>query len=106
MGRLISLILIAGLAYGGLYVYYGVTVEDAIKAQLDRRGLTAVEVEQIDYGFMAPLSSEATITAELDYRGAEATVTVRLEGHPIFSDEVRMELEELRGLRLRFGAGE
>ncbi|WP_104204022.1 hypothetical protein [Billgrantia saliphila] len=106
MGRLLALVLIAGLAYGGLYIYYGVVVEDAIKAQLDRRGLTAVEVEQIDYGFMAPLSNEATISAELDYRGAEATVSVRLEGHPVFSESVRIELEGLQALRLRFGASE
>ncbi|KAA0013844.1 hypothetical protein F0A17_05745 [Billgrantia pellis] len=106
MGRLLSLVLIAGLAYGGLYIYYGVIVEDAIEAQLERRGLTAVEVEQIDYGFMAPLSNEATISAELDYRGAEATVTVRLEGHPLFSDEIRIQLEGLQALRLRFGENE
>ncbi|MCE8032247.1 MAG: hypothetical protein LPK20_13195 [Halomonas sp.] len=105
MGRLISLIFIAALAYGGLYVYYGHVVKQAIDEQLDARGLTALEVQRIEYDPLAPLSTQATIRAEVSYRGADATVTIRLHGHPIFSDEVRMELEGLQNLRLRFGVG-
>jgi hypothetical protein len=105
LGRLISLIFIAALAYGGLYVYYGHVVKQAIDEQLDARGLTALEVQRIEYDPLAPLSTQATIRAEVSYRGADATVTIRLHGHPIFSDEVRMELEGLQNLRLRFGVG-
>ncbi|MCE8019963.1 hypothetical protein HOP51_07530 [Halomonas sp. MCCC 1A11036] len=105
MGRLISLIFIAALAYGGLYVYYGHVVKQAIDEQLDARGLTALEVQRIEYDPLAPLSPQATIRAEVSYRGADATVTIRLHGHPVFSDEVRMELDGLQNLRLRFGVG-
>ncbi|QOR38516.1 hypothetical protein HNO52_08330 [Billgrantia diversa] len=104
MGRLISLLFIAALAYGGLYLYYGHVVRQAIDEQLDARGLTALEVQRIDYDPMAPVSNEATVSAEVGYRGADATVTIRLQGHPIFSDEMRMELDGLQNLRLRFGA--
>lgn len=103
MGRLISLIFLAALAYGGLYLYYGHVVRQAIDQQLEARGLTALEVQRVEYAPLAPLSTQATIRAEVSYRGADATVTVRLHGHPIFSDEVRMELDGLQNLRLRFG---
>ncbi|MBA2778514.1 hypothetical protein [Billgrantia kenyensis] len=106
MSRLISLILIAALAYGGLYLYYGQVVRQAIDQQLEARGLSAVEVRRVEYEPLAPLSTRATIAAEISYRGADATVTVRLDGHPIFSDEVRMELDGLQALRLRWGVGE
>jgi hypothetical protein len=105
VGRLISLIFIAALAYGGLYLYYGHAVRQAIDEQLEARGLTALEVEGIEYGPLAPVSSQATIHADVSYRGANATVTIRLHGHPLFSDEVRMELDGLQALRLRFGVG-
>lgn len=105
MGRLISLIFLAALAYGGLYFYYGHVVRQAIDQQLEARGLSAVEVRRVTYEPLAPLSPRATIAAEIHYRGADATVSVRLEGHPIFSDEVRMELDGLQNLRLRFGVG-
>ncbi|MFQ3787068.1 hypothetical protein [Halomonas sp. A29] len=105
MGRLISLIVIAGLAYGGLYLYYGHVVRQAIDEQLAARGLDALEVQRIDYGPLAPVSTEATIRADVSYRGADATVTIRIQGHPIFSDEMRMELDGLQNLRLRIGTG-
>lgn len=106
MGRLISLIFIAALAYGGLYLYYGHLVRQAIDGQLEARGLTALEVQGIDYGPFAPVSGQATIRADVSYRGADATVSIRLLGHPLFSDELRMELDGLQALRLRFGVGE
>ncbi|MBW6392105.1 hypothetical protein [Billgrantia antri] len=106
MGRLISLMFIAALAYGGLYFYYGHVVEQALEEQLEARGLTALEVQRIEYEPLAPLSTEATIRAEVGYRGADATVTIRLHGHPLFSDEMRMELDGLQNLRLRFNVGE
>lgn len=105
MGRFISLVFIAALAYGGLYLYYGHVVRQAINEQLEARGLTALEVEGIEYGPLAPVNSQATIHADVSYRGADATVSIHLQGHPIFSDEVRMELDGLQALRLRFGVG-
>jgi hypothetical protein len=63
MGRLFSLIVIAGLLYGGLYFYYGVSVKHAIEQQLDARGLTALEVERVDYGLLAPASTDTQVSA-------------------------------------------
>ncbi|WP_444677991.1 hypothetical protein [Halomonas sp. E19] len=105
MGRFLSLIVLAALAYGGLYVYYGIAVERIVEEQLERRGLSALEVSRIDYHWLAPVSTETTLRAEVSYRGADATVTVRVHGHPVFSDEVRIELDGLQNLRLRFGVG-
>ncbi|MBF8222411.1 hypothetical protein [Halomonas sp. 328] len=106
MGRLFTLIVVAGLAYGGLYFYYGVVVKQAVAEQLDAYGLEALEVKRIDYEPLAPLRTQSTVTATLGYRGAEAGLMIRLDGHPIFSDEVRMELQGLQALRLTLGAGQ
>lgn len=106
MGRLFTLIVITGLLYGGLYLYYGVTVKQIIEQQLHARGLTAVEVERVDYGLLAPASTDTRISATVHYRSAEASLDIRVIGHPIFSDEVRLELDGLQALRLTLGAGE
>ncbi|AMC99297.1 MULTISPECIES: hypothetical protein [Halomonas] len=106
MGRLFSLIVMMGLAYGGLYLYYGVAMKQAIEQQVADRGLSTLEVERIDYGPLAPLTSETRISATVTYRGAEATLDIRVLGHPIFSDEIRVELDGLQALRLRIGSGE
>ncbi|MBD3896091.1 hypothetical protein IEI94_09535 [Halomonas sp. ML-15] len=105
MGRLFSLIVIAGLAYGGLYLYYGVAVKDAIEQQLEARGLSALEVDSVDYGLLAPLSTDTQLSIDVRYRGAEASLDVRVIGHPVFSDEVRLELDGLQALRLSIGTG-
>ena len=105
MGRLLSLIVIAGLAYGGLYVYYGMAVTQAVEQQLEARGLGAVTVESVDYGPMAPLTTDARLSTQVSYRGANATLDIRMHGHPVFSDEVRLELDGLQALRLTIGAG-
>ena len=48
MGRFVFyLVLFAGLAYGGLYFYYGVTVKQLIKQELGARGFTALDVERV-----------------------------------------------------------
>ncbi|MCE9683626.1 hypothetical protein [Halomonas alkalisoli] len=106
MGRLFSLIVIVSLAYGGLYFYYGVAMKQVIERQIEDRGLAALEVENIHYGPLAPVSSDARISATVNYRGAEATLNIRVIGHPIFSDEMRVELDGLQALRLRIGTGE
>lgn len=106
MGRFIfSLLLLAGLAYGGLYVYYGETVTQAVDERLDGLGLTAVEVEGIDFSPLAPLGTGARITADVTYQGAVATLDLRLTGHPLFSEEIRLELDGLQALRLTLGTG-
>ncbi|GHE20278.1 hypothetical protein [Halomonas urumqiensis] len=105
MGRLLSLIVIAGLAYGGLYIYYGIVVERAIEQQLEARGLTALEVERVDYGPLAPLTTDTRLSTDVRYRGAEASLDIRVIGHPVFSDEVRLELDGLQALRLSIGTG-
>lgn len=106
MGRFILLIvLLAGLAYGGLYVYYGESVTQAVDARLDGLGLTAVEVEGVEFGPLAPLGTDARIVADVTYQGAEATLDLRLTGHPLFSEEIRLELDGLQALRLTIGGG-
>lgn len=106
MGRLLSLIVIVSLAYGGLYFYYGMAMKQVIEQQINDRGLTALEVERIQYGPLAPVTSDARISATVNYRGSEATLNIRVIGHPIFSDEMRVELDGLQALRLRIGTGE
>lgn len=106
MGRLLSLIVIAALAYGGLYVYYGITLQQTIAEQLEARGLAALEVQSVDYGLLAPASTNSQVSATVSYRGAEASLDIRVIGHPVFSDEIRLELDGLQALRLRIGAGQ
>ncbi len=106
MGRLFSLIVIVGLAYGGLYLYYGVAMKQVIEQQIDDRGLSALEVERIHYGPLAPITTQARISATVTYRGAEATLDIRVIGHPVFSEELRVELDGLQALRLRIGGGQ
>lgn len=106
MGRLLTLIIIAGLAYGGLYLHYDRAVTRAIETRLDGLGLSALEVERLDFAPLAPLSAEAMIAADVVYQGAEATLDLRLTGHPLFSEELRLELDSLQALRLTIGAGQ
>ncbi|MDR5867481.1 hypothetical protein [Halomonas koreensis] len=106
MSRLLSLALIAGLAYGGLYLYYGAAVEAAVEDALADMGLTALTVEDIDYAPTAPLGREATITADIVYQGAAASIDLTLHGHPLFSEEIRLELGGLQALRLTIGGGQ
>ncbi|SDM60073.1 hypothetical protein SAMN05192555_11580 [Franzmannia pantelleriensis] len=105
MGRFLSLIVLAGLAYGGLYVYYGMAATQAIEQQLEARGLTALEVERVAYGPLAPLTTDTRLSTDVRYRGAEASLDIRVIGHPVFSDEVRLELDGLQALRLSIGTG-
>ncbi|SEM33882.1 hypothetical protein [Halomonas caseinilytica] len=104
MGRLLSLIVIIALAYGGLYVTYGMALKDDVAQAITDIGLGTVEVDGIDYGPLAPLGTEARITAEVRYQGASATVDLGLHGHPLFSEETRLELGGLQALRLTIGA--
>lgn len=97
--------LLAGLAYGGLHFYYGVEVKQALDQRLDDLGLTAVEVRRIDFAPMAPLASDTHVSAEVTYGGAEASLDIRVIGHPVFSDETRLELDSLQALRLTIGTG-
>ncbi|SDN69271.1 hypothetical protein SAMN04487957_101405 [Halomonas shengliensis] len=103
MGKLFGLIVIGGLAYGGLYFYYGVSVKQAIEQQLDARGFDAIQVERVDFPVTAPLSQDTRLAATLDYRGAEATLDIRVIGHPVFSDEITLELDGLQSLSLTLG---
>lgn len=106
MGRfVVTLALLAALVYGGLHWYYGHAAERAIEEQLEARGLDAVELEGVDYGWLAPISREARITARVRYRGASASLDIRVVGHPLFDDEVRLELDGLQALRLSIGLG-
>jgi len=102
---ILMLAALTGLAYGGLNFYYGVEIKRALEQRLDDLGLTAVEVRRIDFDPMAPLASDSRITAEVIYGGAEASLDIRVIGHPVFAEETRLELDSLQALRLTIGAG-
>ncbi|RAH38361.1 hypothetical protein [Halomonas sp. SL1] len=106
MGRLFSLIVIAGLAYGGLYLAYGMALKQDVAQALDDMGLTAVDVDGVGFDLLAPLGTEANITADVHYRGAAASIDLTAHGHPLFSEEVRLELGGLQALRLSIGGGQ
>lgn len=106
MGRLLSLIVIAALAYGGLYVTYGMAVKKHVTQTLTDMGLTAVEVDGVSYDPLAPLGTEAEVTADVHYRGAAAGIDLTVHGHPLFSEETRLELGGLQALRLTIGGGQ
>ena len=74
MGKLFSLIILLALGYAGIYFYYGVVVEREVQQQLDDRGLTAVSVDNIEYGVLAPLNTTANIEVTVTYRGSQATL--------------------------------
>ncbi|KXS38266.1 MAG: hypothetical protein AWU55_1483 [Halomonadaceae bacterium T82-2] len=106
MGRFVfSLVLLAGLAYGGLYVYYDTSVTQAVAARLDGLGLTAVTVDGLDFPPLAPLSDDARIAAEVHYGGAEATLDMHLTGHPLFTRQMHLAFDGLQALRLTLGTG-
>lgn len=106
MGRLFTLIVVVGLVYGGLYFVYGVKVKQGVTEQLDAYGLERLEVKKVEYKPLAPLRSESGVSATLVYRGAEAQLDIRVIGHPIFSEEMRLEPQGLQALRLTLGAGQ
>lgn len=103
---ILTLAALAGLAYGGLYFYYDVEIKRALDQRLDDLGLTAVEVRRVDFAPMAPLASDTHVTAEVTYGGAEASLDIRVIGHPLFSEETRLELDSLQTFRLTIGAGQ
>ncbi|MDR5900367.1 hypothetical protein QC823_15485 [Halomonas vilamensis] len=103
MGKLFSLIIVLALAYAGLYVYYGVAVKQEVEQQLEDRGLSAISVDDVTYGVTAPISTSANIAITVTYRGAQATVDMAVQGHPVFSDEVSVEFDSLQALRLGIG---
>jgi hypothetical protein len=104
MGRLFfTLMMVAGLGYGGLYFYYGVSVKQAVEQRLDDLGLDDLAVKRVHFDPTAPLREDTRVAADIEYGGGDATVELRVIGHPVFSDDVTLELQGLQGLRLRFG---
>lgn len=103
MRKLISLIVLVALGYTGVYFYYGHAVKQEVQQQLDNRGLSAVSVDNVEYGVLAPLSTSANLTVSVTYRGTQADLDLTVEGHPVFSDEVSVRLDGLQALRLGIG---
>ncbi|MCO7248101.1 hypothetical protein [Halomonas sp. Mc5H-6] len=106
MGKLFSLIIVLALGYAGLYVYYGVAVQQEVEQQLEDRGLSSISVDDVTYGLTAPVSTSANIAITVTYRGAQATVDMAVQGHPVFSDEVSVEFDGLQALRLGINFGQ
>ncbi|WP_447955995.1 hypothetical protein [Vreelandella sp. EE7] len=100
MGKLISLIVVLALGYAGVYFYYGHAVKQEVQQALDERGLSGVNVESVEYGLWAPVSTSTEITLNVSYRGSQAALNLGIEGHPVFSDEVSVTLDGLQALRL------
>jgi hypothetical protein len=105
MGKLFSLLIVLALGYAGLYVYYGVVVKQEVQQQLDDRGLSAVSVDDVQYGITAPISTSANIAITVTYRGAQAIIDMAVQGHPLLSDEVTIEFDGLQAFRLGIGFG-
>ncbi len=106
MGKLFSLLVLLGLGYFGLHTYYGMAVEKVLDEQLDKRGMTAVELDNLDYGWLAPISQSAVVSANVSFRGASASLELAVEGHPLFGDELKVFFGSLEGLRLGIDFGE
>lgn len=106
MGKLFSLLVLLGLGYAGLYFYYGVVIEKEVEEQLEARGLSSVSVDNVEYDWLAPVSDSTNITVTLSYRGSQAAVNVQVQGHPLVSDEVTVQLDSLQALRLGLSFGQ
>lgn len=106
MGKLLSLLVLLGLGYAGLYVYYGVVIEREVEQQLEARGLSSVSVDNVEYDWLAPVSNSANIAVTLSYRGSQAAVNMQIQGHPLVSDEVTVQLDSLQALRLGLSFGQ
>lgn len=106
MGKLFSLIVVVALGYAGIYFYYGVVVEREIQQQLDDRGLSAVSIDNVEYGLLAPVSTSTEISVTMTYRGSQATLDLAVQGHPLFSDEVTVKVDSLQALRLGISFGQ
>ncbi|MFC3283380.1 hypothetical protein [Litchfieldella rifensis] len=102
MKKLVSLLIVVAMVYGGLFFYYGEAVKDAVKEGLRSSGFSAVEVVSADYDWLAPLRTRSTASVVVRYRAAEAVVDVSVNGHPIFSSESEIELSGLQMLNFRF----
>ena len=106
MGKLLSLLVLLGLGYFGVYTYYGMAVEKVLDEQLDESGMTAVEVDNLDYSWLAPISQSAEVSANVRYRGASVSLELAVEGHPLFGDELQVSLGSLKGLSLGIDFGQ
>lgn len=106
MGKLFSLLIVLGLGYAGLYVYYGVVIEKEVEEQLEARGLSSVSVDNVEYDWLAPVSNSANIVVTLSYRGSQAAVNMQIQGHPLVSDDVTVQLDSLQALRLGISFGQ
>lgn len=103
MRFILTLVVLAGLVYGGLYVYYDTSLSRAVEERLGNAGLGDVTVEAVNFSPLAPLLTETEVNADVAYGGLDASVTLRVEGHPLFTDELSLELDGLEALRLGIG---
>lgn len=106
MGKLFSLLVLLGLGYTGIYLYYGVVIEREVEEQLEARGLSSVSVDNVEYDWLAPVSDSTNIAVTLSYRGSQAAVNMQVQGHPLVSDDVTVQLDSLQALRLGIGFGQ
>lgn len=105
MRFILTLVVLAGLGYGGLYLYYDASLSSAVEARLDGVGLGDATVSAVDFGPLAPLVTEADVSAQVTYGGLDASVQLHVQGHPLFTDEFALDLSGLEALRLGIGGG-
>ncbi|MGO1625620.1 MAG: hypothetical protein ACTHXI_00800 [Halomonadaceae bacterium] len=105
MRFIVMLVVLAGLGYSGLYMYYDASLSRAVEARLDGVGLGDVTVSAVDFSPLAPLVTETEISAEVTYGGLDASVSLHVQGHPLFTDELALDLSGLKALRLGIGGG-
>lgn len=106
MRFIFKLVVLAGIAYAGLYFYYDHTMKQTVAAQVSELGLQNVEVKSIEFDYTAPLKKDANIKANVIYRGAGAGLDIRVIGNPVLSDSVDLELDGLKALQLNIGGGQ
>lgn len=103
MRFIVYLVVLAGLVYGGLYMYYDASLSSAVEERLSDSGLGDVTVSGVDFSLLAPLSTEAKVSADVAYGSLDASVNLQATGHPLFGDELRVDLSGLEALRLGVG---
>lgn len=107
MRLMVTLLALAGVGYAGLYMYYDAGLARATEARLSELGLDAARVESLEFSPLAPLLTEAEVSATVTYSSFKADVTLHVDGHPLFTDELSLGLDGLKGLLLEIGpAGE
>lgn len=106
MRFIVMLLVLAAIGYGGLYLSYDAGLTRATEAQLAELGLGDATVTSLDFSPVAPLSAAADVSAAVSYGRFQANVTLQVDGHPLFTEELSLGLDGFQGLSLGIGAAD